>query len=189
MSLYMTKRALFLDRDGIINKDYGYVIDASEFVFCEGIFELVMEANQLGLLVIVVTNQSGIARGYYSEEQFLLLTDWMKSQFARQQAIINDVFYCPHHPTHGDSEYTRICDCRKPETGMFTSAKKKYAIDLSTSIMVGDKNSDMKAGLNAGIKNNYWLDHSSTIKSMNIVNSNNASIKIIQSLAEVVLSN
>jgi D-glycero-D-manno-heptose 1,7-bisphosphate phosphatase len=184
----MSKRALFLDRDGIINEDYGYVIDASEFVFCEGIFELVKEAIALDMLVIVVTNQSGIARGYYSEEQFLALSGWMKTQFERQNAKVDDVFYCPHHPTQGGTEYTIDCKCRKPKSGMFEQAAIKYSIDLSRSIMVGDKDSDIKAGLNAGIKTNYWLDHSASTRNIDIVNSKNATIKIINSLVEVDLT-
>lgn len=184
----MSRSALFLDRDGIINEDYGYVIDPEEFVFCAGIFELVQEANLLDMPVIVVTNQSGIARGYYSEQQFLDLNDWMNKQFKKRNAVLHDTFYCPHHPSEGLSEYTKVCSCRKPLPGMFIDAAQKHSIDLARSIMVGDKNSDMKASVASGIRNNFWLDHSSSIGNMNIVNSKNANIKIIQSLADVSLT-
>jgi D-glycero-D-manno-heptose 1,7-bisphosphate phosphatase len=157
-------------------------------VFCEGIFELVKEAIALDMLVIVVTNQSGIARGYYSEEQFLALSEWMKTQFTDQNAPIDDVFYCPHHPLQGSTGYTIDCDCRKPKVGMFEQAASEYNIDMSASIMIGDKDTDMKAGLNAGIKKNYWLDHSASTRNIDIVNAKNATIKIIHSLAEVDLT-
>ena len=181
----LAKRALFLDRDGIINKDYGYVFDKAEFEFCDGIFELVCRANEAGMLVIVVTNQSGIARGYYSKEQFLLLSEWMKSEFHKNNARIDDVFYCPHHPIKGNSDYTLECGCRKPKSGMFLQAQNKHNINLNSSVMVGDKISDMQASITAGIKINYWLDHSGSAELFEIVDAKDAHIKIIQRLNEV----
>lgn len=145
-------RALFLDRDGVINVDFGHVGTKDRFVFMPGIFELVREANRLGYLVIVVTNQAGIARGLYSEAEFLELTRWMKDQFAIRHARIEAVYYCPHHEKEGMAEYKKVCDCRKPAPGMLFRAAREQNIDLGNSILVGDNNSDLQAAASAGIK-------------------------------------
>ena len=100
----MKKKALFLDRDGVINVDYGYVHSPDNFEFIDGIFELVAAANQVGHLVVVVTNQAGIGRGYYNEEQFQFLTDWMKRKFVDHGCLIDGVYFCPYHPIHGKGE-------------------------------------------------------------------------------------
>ena len=147
----MSRRALFLDRDGVINVDYGYVHKVEEFKFIEGIFELVALAKSLGYFVIVVTNQAGIGRGYYSEEDFHALTDWMKTRFIEHGGLIDAVYYCPFHPEHGIGKYRRNSDCRKPSPGMFIQAKNDMEIDLSRSIVVGDNLSDMAAGEAAGV--------------------------------------
>ena len=147
----MKKPALFLDRDGVINVDHGYVHTPEEFEFVGGIFELVATANRAGYLVIVVTNQAGIARGYYSETQFHSLTDWMKARFAEHGGQINAVYFCPHHPEHGIGEFCRESEFRKPAPGMLLQAQRELNIDLSRSIFVGDKLSDMQAGRVAGV--------------------------------------
>jgi len=144
-------KALFLDRDGIINVDHGYVYKMSDFEFVEGIFELCQKAQQLNYKIIIITNQSGIARGYYTESDFNQLTTWMKAEFLKNKIVITDVFYCPHHPTSDISKYKKQCACRKPEPELITQAKEKYNIDLSKSIFVGDKESDMQAAQNANI--------------------------------------
>lgn len=146
------KKALFLDRDGIINVDHGYVFQKENFEFVDGIFELCRLASQRGYIIIVITNQAGIARGYYSEEDFQQLTDWMKHQFKSENVVIEDVFYCPHHPTQGKGDLLKACSCRKPEPGMIISASEKHNVDLTLSIFVGDKVSDMQAAQNAGIE-------------------------------------
>ncbi|WOH37866.1 D-glycero-beta-D-manno-heptose 1,7-bisphosphate 7-phosphatase [Thalassotalea fonticola] len=146
-------RALFLDRDGIINVDHGYVYKPEEFEFVDGIFDVCRHAQDLGLQLIVITNQSGIARGKYTEEQFLTLTDWMKKEFLKERIIITDVFFCPHHPTKGLDAYKLACKCRKPEPGMIFKAAQKHKIDLKQSIFIGDKVSDIKAAENAGVHN------------------------------------
>ena len=150
------KRAVFLDRDGVINHDAGYTSSISDFKFIEGIFELVQTAIQQDFLVIVITNQAGIGRGFYSEQDFLNLTAWMLDQFKDAGSPITDVFFCPYHPKYGINEYKIDSVDRKPNPGMIIKAAEKYAIDLPASIMIGDKASDMQAAQAAGI-NNRWL--------------------------------
>jgi D-glycero-D-manno-heptose 1,7-bisphosphate phosphatase len=154
----MKKPALFLDRDGVINSDHGYVHTPDTFEFIDGIFELVASANRAGYLVVVATNQAGIGRGYYSETQFHTLTDWMKERFAEKGGQINAVYYCPYHPDHGISEYRRESSLRKPSPGMLLQAQRELNIDLSESVLVGDKLSDMYAGKSVGIKYLLLLD-------------------------------
>jgi D-glycero-D-manno-heptose 1,7-bisphosphate phosphatase len=148
----MTK-ALFLDRDGIINVDHGYVYKKDNFEFVDGIFELCRLALVKGYKVIVITNQAGIARGYYSPDQFAELTTWMVEQFNQQSIAITDVFYCPHHPNKGINEFGGECECRKPKPGMILQAQSKHKINLQKSVFVGDKISDMQAAQAAGINN------------------------------------
>jgi len=147
------KKVLFLDRDGIINVDHGYVYKPEEFEFVPEIFDLCIHARNLGYHIIVITNQSGIARGKYSEGEFEHLTQWMCQQFEHRGVIIDDVYHCPHHPTKGKGDLLKVCDCRKPEPGMIFSAAKKHNVDLAKSIFIGDKLSDMQAAEAAGINN------------------------------------
>ena len=147
----MRRQALFLDRDGVINVDYGYVYKPEDFQFIEGIFQLVSAANRGGYLVIVITNQAGIGRGYYSEKDFHRLTNWMNMQFALRKARIDEVYFCPFHPKHGVGKYRQESDCRKPAPGMLLQAQKDHGLDLKRSIFVGDKPSDMDAGKRAGV--------------------------------------
>jgi len=144
-------RALFLDRDGVINHDSGYTSDVESFLFVDGIFDVCRAARQLGYLLIVVTNQAGIGRGYYSEQDFSLLTKWMCERFEAEGAPISDVFYCPYHPEHGVGDYKKDSFDRKPNPGMLLRAAKNHQIDLKRSVMIGDKSSDMQAALNAGV--------------------------------------
>ena len=143
--------ALFLDRDGVINHDAGYTSRPEDFRFIDGIFDLCRAAWQAGYLLIVVTNQAGIGRGYYSEEEFLTLTAWMCDRFAIEGAPITDVFYCPFHPVHGVGGYKTESFNRKPNPGMLLRAAELHGIDMSQSIMIGDKDSDMQAASKAGV--------------------------------------
>lgn len=152
-------KALFLDRDGVINVDHGYIYQPDEIEFVSGIFDLCREAKAKGFLIIVVTNQSGIARGYYSEKDFKQLTAWMKDQFEQQSCPIDGVYYCPHHAVKGKGIYKIDCDCRKPKSGMFTQATHDHDIDFSQSIMIGDKPSDMEAAASVGIKRTFFVDN------------------------------
>lgn len=148
----MQRRAVFLDRDGVINEDFGYVGRVEDFVFIDGVFEALKTLQQKGFLLIIITNQSGIGRGYYSEEDFLKLSEYMKKELKKVGVTITDIFYCPHHPKER-------CSCRKPKPQMILDAAKKYNIDLASSYLVGDKMSDIEAGKNAGIKNLILLDN------------------------------
>jgi len=147
---------LFLDRDGIINTDIAYAYKPEQIEFVDGIFSLCRFMQRHGFLIIVVTNQSGIARNYYSEAQFQELSEWMKNEFLKRGITINDIKHCPHHP-----KITGPCSCRKPEPGMLLEAIEQYAIDPELSVMIGDKASDMQAGMRAGILSNVWIskDH------------------------------
>jgi len=151
-------KALFLDRDGVINIEKDYLYKIEDFEFIDGIFELCRYYQKLGFIIVVVTNQSGIARGYYSEDDFDKLTSWMLSEFSAHGIDIKKVYYCPHHP-----DISGACSCRKPNPGMFLSASKDLNIDLKNSILVGDKERDIKAALNAGLTTVYLFDESSSV--------------------------
>ena len=141
------KKALFLDRDGVINIDKNYVNQIDDFEFVDGIFDLCKKYQDEGYLIIVITNQAGIARGYYSVNDFDKLTNWMTAEFLKQGVFLSKVYFCPHHP-----DFDQDCSCRKPNPGMLLSAAKDFDIDLSQSVLIGDKQSDIDAGSNAGIK-------------------------------------
>lgn len=152
------RRALFLDRDGVINVDHGYVHKQECFEFVDGIFELVTEARALDYLLVVVTNQSGIGRGFYTENDFTRLNNWMKDQFEARGAPLDAVYFCPDHPVHGLGHYLRDSPMRKPGPGMLLQARKDLGIDMAGSIMVGDNRSDMQAGAAAGVGTLLWLN-------------------------------
>lgn len=147
----MTK-ALFLDRDGVINEDVGYAFRNEDIRFVEGIFDLCQKAQEKSYAIIIVTNQSGIARGYYNEDDFAQLNHWFIEQFAQRQIQITATYYCPHHP-----DITGACTCRKPQAGMLLSAIDKYQIDPIHSMMIGDKASDMLAAKTAQIAQRLYF--------------------------------
>ena len=149
----MTK-AVFLDRDGVINLDKAYVSKIEDFEFCEGVFEALAHFQRLGYLLIIVTNQSGIGRGYYSEEDFQILSDWMKKELLHVKIKIDAIYHCPHAPEVN-------CACRKPKSGMFLKAIEDFDIDVKQSWMIGDKPSDIEAALGAGISNTILLGKTS----------------------------
>lgn len=150
-------KALFLDRDGVININHGYVHSKYNFDFVDGIFDLVREARKAGYMVIVVTNQAGIGRGYYSEAQFHELTLWMCDVFKKQLAQIDKVYFSPYHPTAGLGIYLRDEETRKPRPGMLLKAKLEFNLSLRDSVLVGDKSSDILAGAAAGVGVNILL--------------------------------
>jgi D-glycero-D-manno-heptose 1,7-bisphosphate phosphatase len=145
------RAALFLDRDGIINEDRGYVHTAETFVWCDGIFELVRSAVAFGFLPVVVTNQSGIGRGYYTEQAFAELTGWMRARFADEEAPIAAVYHCPFHPDATVAEYRQDHPWRKPAPGMLLAAAQDLDLNLTGSILVGDTWSDIAAASAAGV--------------------------------------
>ena len=168
----MKRVALFLDRDGVVNIDKQYVYKIEDIEFLDGIFDLIAYAKSLGYLIIIITNQSGIGRGIFSEKDFQILNQWMLDELKKNGAQVDKVYYCASHPTKGIGKYKKVDDRRKPNTGMFFEAKKDFNIDLSKSIMLGDKISDMKAGFSSGIKNLLLLSdaekysYSKNIKSL-----------------------
>ena len=161
------RSALFLDRDGVINVDKKYVWHIDDFEFLPGIFDLCRTAQVLGLLPIVVTNQAGIGRGYYTEQDFLTLTAWMLGEFRAQGIHIGQVYHCPYHPTEGIGRYRRESPDRKPNPGMILKAKDDFYLDLSRSVLVGDKDSDIAAGHGAGVAYNLKLLHDATARASN----------------------
>ena len=151
-------KALFLDRDGIINVDHGYVHKSEDFEFVDGIFDLCRLAISKGYKIFVITNQAGIARGYFDVATFEKLSQWMVKAFAEQDVIIEKVYFCPHHPSSGVNEFVMPCQCRKPAPGMIKQAQQEFSIDLKSSILIGDKLSDIKAAENAGINSKILVD-------------------------------
>jgi len=145
------RRALFLDRDGVINVDRDYVHRPADVEWVPGIFDLVREASAAGDLPIVVTNQAGIARGYYDEATFLDFTRWMHAQFAAQGAPLLATYFCPHHPESGLGAYRVACACRKPAPGMLEAAVRDFGLRRDLSALVGDKAGDIEAGRAAGV--------------------------------------
>ena len=145
------RRALFLDRDGIINTDFGYVHTPERTEWLQGIFDLCRKAQSLGFVVVVVTNQAGIARGYYSQAQFEDYTRWMLEQFRQRGVDILAVYHCPHHPEYGIGPLKIECDCRKPAPGMILRAAGEHGLDLAGSALLGDKVSDIQAAASARV--------------------------------------
>lgn len=150
----MQQRAVLLDRDGVINFDHGYVHRHENFDFIDGIFELARVANYSGYKLVVITNQAGIARGYYTEQQFHQLTAWMCNEFLNAGAPIEKVYFSPFHPTQGLGEYKKDDISRKPRPGMILQAQQELGLDLKNSILIGDKASDIQAGITAGVGTN-----------------------------------
>ena len=150
----MAIKTIFLDRDGVVNKEINYLHKIDDCEFINGIFDACLFFQKLGYKIIIISNQSGIARGYYTESDYKKLTQWLLRQFKNNNIDILDTFHCPHGP---DSN----CDCRKPKPGMFIKAKKKYNIDMKNSWMIGDTETDIQAAISAGVKNTILVssDH------------------------------
>ena len=144
-------KVAFLDRDGVINKEIGYLHEIDKFEYTENCIKGLQILLKKKFSLIVVTNQGGIAKGVFTKDDFNVLTAWMKSDLAANGIILKDVFYCPHHPDGIVDELTRNCFNRKPSPGMFISAEKKYSVDMQNSIIIGDKITDIQAGLTAGV--------------------------------------
>jgi D-glycero-D-manno-heptose 1,7-bisphosphate phosphatase len=142
--------AVFLDRDGTINEEKNYLHRIEDFQFISGAPEAIKALNQAGYLVLVITNQSGVARGYFSLEDVEALHQHLAQCLAAVDAHVDGFYVCPHHPTAGEGELRRVCSCRKGEPGLLLQAAREHGIDLSKSFMIGDKEADIEAGENAG---------------------------------------
>jgi len=152
------RKALFLDRDGVINVNHGYVHTPEQTDWVPGIFEFCGMAQDAGYLLVVVTNQAGIARGYYSEEQFLDYTRWVHEQFASRGVSLLATYYCPHHPDAGVEPWRLDCECRKPHPGMLLAAKARFGLSMQDSVLVGDQPSDLAAAAAAGVPRAIMVD-------------------------------
>jgi D-glycero-D-manno-heptose 1,7-bisphosphate phosphatase len=144
------RRAVFLDRDGTINVEKDYLHKIEDFAFIPGAPEAIKRLKDAGLLVIVVSNQSGIGRGYFDEQAVETLHEHIQAELAAYGTSVDAFYFCPHHPDEGVGEYKISCDCRKGSPGMLLQAAKEHDIDLSKSFMIGDKPADIEAGERAG---------------------------------------
>ena len=153
----MLKPAAFLDRDGVINIDKGYVYRIEELEWVPGAIETIRYFNHQGWLVIVITNQGGVARGFYQEADVLTFHQQMNERLKQQDAHIDAFYYCPHHVAGIHPEYSIECDCRKPQGGMIIRAMNEWPIAADRSFMIGDKESDTQAAQAAGIKGYRFL--------------------------------
>lgn len=172
------KKALFLDRDGIINIEKNYVHKIEDFEFVDGVFETLRFFQNEGYLLIIITNQAGIGRGYYTEKDFHKLNEWMLDELMKQGIRIDKVYYDPYHPVHGIGKYKKDSVNRKPNPGMILDAKMYFDIDLEKSALIGDKLSDIEAGKRAGIKRLFLLNERIEISNDSIL------IRSIQELIE-----
>ena len=152
-TLVSPRPALFLDRDGIIIKDKGYVNSKEETEFLHASIELIRLARSYGFLIFIVTNQAGVARHYFTEEDLISYNLWLMSELAKLNSDVDELVYCPSHPIYGEK---RECACRKPNNGMLRYLIKKWNIDLENSLMVGDKDTDVDAGKSLGIQSFKW---------------------------------
>jgi D-glycero-D-manno-heptose 1,7-bisphosphate phosphatase len=148
----MSRRAVFLDRDGTINVEVDYLHRSDDFAFLPGAPEAIRALRAAGFLVIVVTNQSGVARGYYDEQAVTALHDDIQRRLAAWGTAIDAYYFCPHHPAAGVGAYRTECDCRKGAPGMLLQAAREHGVDLPASFMVGDKLADVEAGVAAGCR-------------------------------------
>ena len=145
-------RAVFFDRDGTLNEEVHYLHKIEDFKWIEGAIDAIKFCNDNGYLAIVITNQSGVARGYYPESDIMKLYNWMNNDLAKYGAHLDGIYYCPHYPTGKVKEYAIDCDCRKPKPGMLFKAKKDHNIDLKSSYLIGDGVRDVECAETAGVK-------------------------------------
>ena len=152
---------IFLDRDGVINEDYGYVHSPSNFHFRDGIKNTLKSLQSIGYRFVIITNQAGVARGYYSIEHVDILHDYMLNELAHDGINIDAIYFCPHHPDYG---HKTLCSCRKPQPGMIYQAFKDLNVDARASWLIGDKTSDIHAGITAGLKSIILSDTQNIIE-------------------------
>jgi len=162
------RAALFLDRDGVVNEERNYVYRIEDFEFIDGVFDLCRSAKLSGMAVVVITNQAGIGRGYYTEAQFHALTEWMCDRFSEQGIDIDGVYYCPYHPVHGVGKYKADSFDRKPNPGMILKVRDELGLRLSDSILIGDRASDIAAARAAGVGRTVLMAPSVSASSVSI---------------------
>ena len=156
-------KAAFLDRDGVINRDKEYVYKVEDFEFLDGVFEACRRLNSLGYKIVVVTNQSGIGRGYFTEADFNRLNEWMVRRFLEEGVTITGVYFCPDHPVHGVGAYKRESAYRKPGPQMLLEAANDHGLDLQASFIAGDKISDIQAGRAAGVGHCFFIGNTDAL--------------------------
>jgi D-glycero-D-manno-heptose 1,7-bisphosphate phosphatase len=167
-------KAFFLDRDGVINIDTGYVYKIEDFIFENSIFDALNFIQENGFDIFIITNQSGISRGFFTESDFLKLTNWMLAEFDKNGIKIKAVEFCPHLPNDN-------CSCRKPNTGLVEKLISKFNIDLNNSWIVGDKYSDIELAVNANIPNAIFIGKSSLMDNKKVP----INLKVMCQLSEI----
>jgi D-glycero-D-manno-heptose 1,7-bisphosphate phosphatase len=148
----MKNRAIFIDRDGTLNEEVGYITEMAQFRLFDYAAESIRMINDAGWRAVIITNQAGIARGHYSEEFLCQLHTQMESALLEQGARLDAIYYCPHHPDYGEPPYRQDCDCRKPRPGMIEKAAKEFSLDLKECYFIGDRMSDVETGHSAGAR-------------------------------------
>lgn len=159
----ISNKAVFFDRDGVLNHDHGYLYKIEDFFWIEGAKKAISLCREKGYKIFVVTNQSGIARGLYTEEDVQKLHNFMQEELKKENLFIDDFAYCPHHLEGKVAEYSIDCECRKPKAGMILQLAKKHNIDLKSSFLIGDTPSDIAAAKKAGMSGYLF-------KELNLVN-------------------
>ncbi len=178
------QKAVFCDRDGVINIDYGYIGSIDRFDFVPYAKQALASLKQMGYLTVLVTNQSGIARGFYTEADFFRTNSYMQQCLDFYQARFDKVYFCPHHKDAQILKFRKICSCRKPKPGMILQAASELNIDLSASFMVGDNESDLKAGISAGVGHCIFI--SETKKNLKLSEIGYKNVEIFPSLYKFV---
>ena len=168
-------KAAFLDRDGVINYDYGYVYKLKDFRFCKGIFKGLKILMELDFNLIIVTNQSGIARGLFTEEEYKETTNFMLDRLKDNNIKITKIYHCPHHPSFPENQFSD-CSCRKPKPGLFLKASKEHNIEMHKSIAIGDSERDLIAARSAGIKKRFLIRKDNLLENQNLATSIHKSV-------------
>ncbi|OGC78390.1 MAG: hypothetical protein A2145_01690 [candidate division Zixibacteria bacterium RBG_16_40_9] len=148
----MPHKAVFLDRDGTIIQENGYISKINQVEFIPGSVKAIQILKSLGYKIVVITNQSGVAQGFFSEKSLKKVNNYLLKKLRQQKASVDGIYYCPHHPRVGLKNYKKDCDCRKPKTGLLKLAVKEKKLKLNDSVVIGDKISDVELGKNAKIK-------------------------------------
>ena len=175
-------RGVFIDRDGTINVERGYVYRTEDFEYIPGALEALRLVSERKIKIYIVTNQAGIAKGIYTEADFKILTSDMLDYMARRGIEIADVLYCPHHPEGTVAVYRKVCSCRKPEPGLLKAVIEKEGFSQDCLVLIGDKNSDIEAGRKLGIRTylvetGYGIDHKHTTRADYVVKDIQAAVR------------